>query len=65
MRSINTILIPGLDFEEEFTIDTYYNTLIESVVELQDEIAELTLKLADSKVIFAAEDHKAEYPESL
>lgn len=39
--SVQTILIPGLE-TEDFNIDTYYNTLIETLVKLQDEIAEST-----------------------
>ncbi len=42
--SVQTVLIPGLELPEgvEFDIDTYYNTLVETLVGLQDDIAELT-----------------------
>ncbi|AIO18600.1 hypothetical protein KQ51_00720 [Candidatus Izimaplasma bacterium HR1] len=40
-REINNILIPGLDVEG-IEVDTYYSELVANLVELQNEIAELT-----------------------
>lgn len=39
--SVNTILIPGLE-NEEIELETYYNTLVDNLVVLQNQVAEYT-----------------------
>jgi hypothetical protein len=39
--SVTTVVIPGLE-NENFTLDTYYNTLMDNLVNLQNEVADYT-----------------------